>query len=122
MAVLDSAGSALSARPEPPLAWGLRTATQRSLPRAHAGRRAPAEGRTREDLTAEDAVFLGAGLASIRGEGRVGCLQKRRRKGAWLPDGPHAAQAWGPGHGSGGSTARLCSLKGLGVGSSFQKE
>lgn len=45
------------------------------------------EGRTHEELAAEDPLFLGTGLANVRGKG-VGCMQKSQRKGAWVPDGP----------------------------------
>lgn len=80
-------GSALSSRPEPLLARGLRTATLHSLPRAHAGRQAPAGGKGRERLTAEDSLFQGTGLDNDRGEG-WGVCKRSRGKGLgprWNP-------------------------------------
>lgn len=84
---MDSAGSALSARPEPPLARGLGTATRHSLPRAHPGRppaRRPAQpvGReTREEPAAGDALFSGQVSVGGGGEGRGAC-KMRWGKGA----------------------------------------
>lgn len=86
---MDSAGSAPSARPEPPRAWGLRAATQLP-PQSPRWPRAPAEGRTLEGLTAEDALFLGAGLARVRGEGWVGwgaCKKAREKEPGFQMDG-----------------------------------
>lgn len=80
--VLDSAGSAQSSRPEPPLAWGLTTATRHSLLRAHAATaKLLQEGRTpREKLTTGDTLFLGAGLANVRYKGQGACKKAREKE------------------------------------------
>lgn len=99
--VLDSAGSALSSRPEPPLAWGLATATLHSLLRAHAAAELPRDGRAREERTAED-TLLGCRFGQHQGQ-RAGCVQKSQGKVAWVPGGPPHRPARGAYCGSGGT-------------------
>lgn len=88
------------------------SATRHSLLRAQAAAAtATAGGKSTEELTAEDTLFLGAGLANVRGKGQGACKKAGEKEPGSQMD-PFTAEAWGPNDRSGGSTARLCSLKG----------